>query len=73
MQSIIGRIIMFIKLIIVIFLILIITSLFTALFSLGKNKGTGNKTAKALTIRIGLSFLLFILLLLGFQFGIIGH
>ena len=73
MHSIIGRIIMFIKLIIVIFLILIITSLFKALFSLGKNKGTGNKTAKALTIRIGLSFLLFILLLLGFQFGIIGH
>ena len=68
-----GQIIMFIKLIIVVLLILIIASLFSALLSLGKNKGTGNKTAKALTIRIGLSFLLFILLLLAFKFGIIGH
>jgi heme/copper-type cytochrome/quinol oxidase subunit 3 len=64
---------MLIKLIIVIFLILIVSSLFTALFSLGKNKGSGTKTAKALTIRIGLSFLLFILLLIGYQFGIIGR
>jgi hypothetical protein len=64
---------MLIKLIIVIFLILIITSLFTALFSLGKNKGSGTKTVRALTVRIGLSLLLFILLLIGYYFGIIGH
>jgi hypothetical protein len=64
---------MLIKLIIVIFLILIITSLFTALFSLGKNKGSGSKTVKALTVRIGLSLLLFILLLIGYYFGIIGR
>ncbi|MEY4648929.1 MAG: hypothetical protein RL191_97 [Pseudomonadota bacterium] len=64
---------MLIKLIIVIFLILIITSLFTALFSLGKNKGSGTKTVRALTVRIGLSLLLFILLLIGYYFGVIGH
>jgi hypothetical protein len=64
---------MLIKLIIVIFLILIITSLFTALFSLGKNKGSGTKTVKALTVRIGLSVLLFILLLTGYYFGVIGN
>jgi len=64
---------MLIKLIIVIFLILIITSLFTALFSLAKNKGSGTKTVRALTVRIGLSLLLFILLLIGYYFGVIGH
>jgi hypothetical protein len=64
---------MLIKLIIVIFLILIIASLFTALFSLGKNKGSGTKTVKALTVRIGLSVLLFILLLTGYYFGVIGN
>jgi hypothetical protein len=64
---------MLIKLIIVIFLILIIASLFTALFSLGKNKGSGTKTVKALTVRIGLSVLLFILLLTGYYFGLIGN
>jgi hypothetical protein len=73
MHSTTGQIIMLMKLIIIIFLILILVSLFTALFSLGKNKGSENKTAKALTVRIGLSFLLFVLLLLGFQYGIIGH
>jgi hypothetical protein len=64
---------MLIKLIIVIFLILIIASLFTALFSLGKSKGSGTKTVKALTVRIGLSVLLFILLLTGYYFGLIGN
>ena len=64
---------MLIKLIIVIFLILIIKSLFTALFSLGKNKGSGTKTVRALTVRIGLSLLLFILLLISYYFGVIGH
>ena len=73
MHSTTGQIIMLMKLIIIIFLILILVSLFTALYSLGMNKGSENKTAKALTVRIGLSFLLFVLLLLGFQYGIIGH
>jgi hypothetical protein len=64
---------MLIKFIIVAFLILIITSLFTALFSLGKNKGSGTKTVKALTVRIGLSILLFVILLAGYFLGFIGH
>ena len=65
---------MLIKAIIVIALLMIITSLFSALFFLNKDKGTGsNRTAKALTVRICLSFLLFIFLLIGYAAGVIGH
>ncbi len=64
---------MFIKIAIVLVLLVIIGSLFSALFFLAKDKGTGERTVKALTIRIGLSITLFILLMAGYYFGIIGH
>ncbi len=64
---------MWIKVLIVIALLLIITSLFSALFFLNKDKGSGQRTAKALTIRICLSFALFIMLFLGYAAGLIGH
>jgi hypothetical protein len=64
---------MWIKAIILIALFLIIASLFSALFYLNKDKGTGMRTAKALTIRICLSFGLFAFLLAGYFSGIIGH
>lgn len=63
----------FIKVIIVLMLIFIVASLFSALFYLGKDKGTSNRTAKALTVRIGLSILLFIMLLTGYYTGFIGN
>jgi len=63
----------FIKVIIVLMLIFIVASLFSALFYLGKDKGTSDRTAKALTIRIGLSILLFIMLLAGYYTGFIGN
>jgi len=47
--------------------------LFSALFFLVKDKSGAERTVKALTIRIGLSISLFILLMLGYYFGIIGH
>jgi hypothetical protein len=62
---------MLIKTGIIILLILIVASLFSALTFLHKDQGHGERTAKALTIRISLSILLFILLMLGFYFGII--
>jgi hypothetical protein len=62
---------MLIKIIIILFLILIVGSLFSALTFLYKDGGSGTRTVKALTIRITLSICLFILLMLGFYFGII--
>jgi hypothetical protein len=64
---------MLIKLAIVVMLVLIVGSLFYALFSMVRNKGQGQATIKALTLRITLSLGLFLLLMLGFYTGVIGH
>lgn len=64
---------MLIKLVIVFALLLIVGSLFSALFFLAKDKGTSERTAKALTIRIVLSIVLFIGLMIGYLTGLIGH
>ena len=55
----------------VLFLLFIIASLGSALYYLVKDKGQGTRALKALTIRIGLSVILFAMLMLGFYFGII--
>ena len=65
--------IMLIKLFVILALVLILGSLFSALFYLAKDKGKGDRTVKALTVRISLSIALFILLLIGYQFKLIGH
>ncbi len=59
------------KIIVVIFLIAIFGSLASALIYLVRNKGNSDGTIKALTIRIGLSVTLFVLLMAGSYFGII--
>lgn len=64
------------KLIVVILLIFIVVSLFTALYQLNKtpNNAQGedsNKVVRALTVRIGLSIFLFLLLMAGAYFGLI--
>lgn len=64
---------MLLKIAIVLMLLLIVASLFSALFYLVKDKGTGERTAKALTVRIALSLTLFLLLMLGYYTGVIGH
>ena len=64
---------MLIKTAIVIVLLLIVGSLFSALFYLVKDKGSGKRTVKALTVRISLSLTLFLLLMLGYYTGVIGH
>ncbi len=61
------------KIVIIAMLVLILTSLFSALFYMFKDKGRGDRTAKALTIRISLSIVLFLLLMLGYYTGLIGH
>jgi hypothetical protein len=59
------------KIIIVLFLIAIIGSLFSGLFFLMKDKGASERTVKALTVRISLSVLLFIMLIVGFATGLL--
>ncbi len=63
---------MFFKIVVVLVLFVIIASLFSALYFLAKDKDGGERTVKALTLRIGLSITLFVLLLLGYYFGFIG-
>lgn len=58
------------KIVIVVFLILILASLGSALFYLMKDKGTGDRTVKALTLRVALSISLFLLLMLGYWLGL---
>lgn len=57
------------RLIIIGFLLIIVGSLASALYYLVRDKGSSDRTIKALTVRITLSVTLFILLLLGFKFG----
>jgi hypothetical protein len=47
-------------------LFIIIGSLFSGLFYLIRDKGTSERTVRALTVRISLSVLLFILLMIGY-------
>ena len=62
---------MLVKIFIIVMLLLIVGSLFSALAFLYKDNGSGERTVKALTIRISLSIFLFVSLMLGFYFGII--
>jgi len=61
------------KVIIVLALVAIVGSLFSALFFLSKDKTGSQRTVKALTVRIGLSITLFILLMIAYYFGLIGQ
>jgi len=60
-----------VKYIVILFLVLIVGSLASAGFFLVKDKGRGERTVRALTVRITLSIILFALLMLGFHFGLI--
>ncbi|NOQ36528.1 MAG: twin transmembrane helix small protein [Methylococcaceae bacterium] len=64
---------MIIKSLVIIAFLLIIASLGSALFYMVKNKGQeqSEKTAKALTFRIGLSLTLFILVFIAYATGLI--
>ena len=61
-----------VKLLIIFMLLLIAGSLFSALYYLMKGDNS-ERTVKALTWRISLSLGLFLLLMLGFYLGVIGH
>lgn len=59
------------KAFIVLILIGILVSLGSGLFYLMRDHGSGERTVRALTIRIGLSFALFLLLMLAHGLGLI--
>jgi hypothetical protein len=59
------------RIIVILFIVVILASLGSALYYMVKDRGTTERTAKALTVRIALSITLFVLLLLGFHFGLI--
>jgi hypothetical protein len=63
---------MLFKIVVVLALFLIIASLFSALYYLAKDKDGGTRTVRALTLRIGLSITLFVVLLISYYFGLIG-
>ncbi|MDH4150340.1 MAG: twin transmembrane helix small protein [Betaproteobacteria bacterium] len=59
------------RIIVIIFIIIILGSLASALYYMIKDRGSGERTVKALTVRITLSIALFLLLMLGFYSGLI--
>jgi hypothetical protein len=62
------------RFIVLAFLAFILFSLFSALYYVWKDRGTGSHRAvRALTIRVALSILLFALLVLSYHFGFIAH
>ena len=59
------------KLVIIAFLVIIVASLASALIYLIRDKGQSERTVKGLTVRVALSVTLFLLLMVGYYFGII--
>jgi putative copper export protein len=60
---------MLFKLLVVLFLIVIIYSLGSGLYFLVRDKNDSDRVVKALTWRIGLSLLLFVLLFIAYALG----
>jgi hypothetical protein len=60
-----------IKIIVLAFVALILVSLASGLYYLVKDRGTSERTVKALTWRVGLSAALFALLMAGYYLGFI--
>jgi Na+-driven multidrug efflux pump len=56
---------------VILFLIVILASLGSALYYMIRDKGRSERAVKALTVRITLSIVLFILLIVGYATGII--
>jgi len=57
------------RIVVLVFVAFILFSLFSALYFLLKDKGGSTRTVKALTIRVALSIVLFVMLLVAFHFG----
>lgn len=56
--------------VVILFLLLIVGSLASALVYVLRDRGSGERAVRALTIRVALSVTLFALLMLGYWFGL---
>ena len=59
------------RIVVILFLVLIVASLGSALLFLLKDKGNGERTVKALALRVGLSVTLFLMLMVGYATGLL--
>ena len=59
------------KILVIVAIVLIIASLGSALFFLITDRGQSNRMVKALALRVGLSLILFLVLVAGHYFGFI--
>jgi hypothetical protein len=59
------------RILVIAMLVVIVGSLGSALWFLIRDKGGSDRTVKALTVRISLSLVLFLLLMAGYHFGLI--
>ncbi len=57
------------RIIVLLFILFILISLGSALYYLVKDKGQSERTVKALTVRITLSIVLFVMLMASYYFG----
>lgn len=57
------------KIIVLLFILFILASLGSALYYLLKDQGKSDRVVKALTVRIGLSMVLFLALMASYYFG----
>jgi len=57
------------KIVILVLLLAVVASLFSGLYFVYKDKGNSNRAVISLTIRIGLSLFVFILLMASYYFG----
>jgi len=59
------------KYVILVFIVFILGSLLSALYYMIRDKGQSTRAVRALTWRVGLSIMLFLILMLGSYFGLI--
>lgn len=59
------------RLLALLFIVFILASLASALYYLVKDKGQSDRVVKMLTVRVGLSLTLFLMLMAGYYFGLI--
>jgi hypothetical protein len=57
------------RLVVIAFIVVILFSLGSALYYMIHDRGTTERTAKALTVRVAVSVALFLMLMMGYHFG----
>lgn len=62
---------MIIHVVLIVLFLVVVATLFQALFFLARDRGESKRTVRALTIRIGLSILLFVLVLVLWAVGLL--